>query len=206
MWLWCEKTIWKSTLKLFTASVHLGLDGNWKQAAHTACHSYVPLTCTDNSFSWAVVTFEVAPHQAPMCPPGTKVVIYSGLLLITEQRVSDTCQNTGWGGGQYYPPSTRGCISTTARTGLIKHNVPQVAEHWSSKLSLLSAAHNSLQWWARRETVKWRMLAAFRPQCRKEIGPLCEAGEPGGCRRGWQKKRKLPSVAPPTTCSVSGDI
>lgn len=50
---------------------------------------------SDNSFSWAVVTFEVAPHQERICPQGCHLA----LLLITEQEVSDTCQNTAWGGG-----------------------------------------------------------------------------------------------------------
>lgn len=33
---------------------------------------------SDTSFSRAVVTFEVVPHQECMCPHGMKVVIYSG--------------------------------------------------------------------------------------------------------------------------------
>lgn len=60
------------------ASVHLGWDGNWNN--HHICA--VTLTffkqSSDNSSSRAVVTFEVAPHQDRICPPGMKVVTYNG--------------------------------------------------------------------------------------------------------------------------------
>ncbi len=51
---------------------------------------------SDNLFSRAVVSFEVAPHQDRICPHGMKVVTYGGF---TEQEISDTCQNIRRGGG-----------------------------------------------------------------------------------------------------------
>lgn len=57
-----------------------------------------PKPSNDMSFSWAVVTFEEAPHQGRICSRRMKVVTLP-LRLITEQEVTDKCQNTAGGGG-----------------------------------------------------------------------------------------------------------
>lgn len=127
------------------ASFHLSWDGNWNSQHIWAVILMFLKQSSDNSFSWAVVTFEVAPHQETMCPHGMKVVIYSGFTAyywarsqwrLSKHRVRrwTWCSST----------STWGSISSTGWTGLIKYVVQEMAGYCSLKPSLLSVMDSTL--------------------------------------------------------------
>ena len=133
---------WEIHGQVCAASVHLGWDGNWNSRRIWAVTLTFLKQSSDKSFSRAVVTFEVAPHQERICPHGMKVVIYNGFTAYY------------WAGSQWHlskyrrrrwtwcnSTRTSGCISTTGWTGLIKHIVQEVAGYCSFK------THHFYQWW-----------------------------------------------------------
>lgn len=113
--------------------------------AETGSTYVLPILCyvqqsSDNSFSQAVVTFEVDHHQERMCPHGMKVVMYNDFTPYY------------WAGSQWQLSKhrvrrrtwcnsvrTHGYISTDW-TELIKHVVQGVAGYCSSKLALPSVS------------------------------------------------------------------
>lgn len=105
------------------ASVHLGWDGNWNSRNIWAVTLMFLKQSSDNSFSWAVVTFEVAPHQERICPHRMKVVTWLYCLLLSRKSVTHvTIQHEEVDMMPFY---TWGYISTTVWTELIKHIVQE---------------------------------------------------------------------------------
>lgn len=79
-YIWCYVVV-ENNLDIHSqvcaASFRLSWEGSWSSQHIWAVILVFLKQSSDNSFSWAVVTFEVAPHQKTMCPHGMKVVIYS---------------------------------------------------------------------------------------------------------------------------------
>lgn len=134
------------------ASVHLGWDGNWSSHNIWAVSLMLLTQSSDNSFSWPVVTTEVAPHQKSICPHRMKVVTWLYCLLLSSKSVTHV--KIRYEEVDMMPLYSYLGISTTVWTGIMNYIVQEVAVLLNYASYQWWLAHCPLQWWATKEIVK----------------------------------------------------